>query len=66
MASATAASVSLVVEVRAALFLKRCSRNFMPPARIEALSTSSTLAMIEPVIDAFTDYHGEYFYMQIS
>ena len=35
MASAMAASVRVVVEVRAAVLLKRCSRNFMPPARIE-------------------------------
>src|SRR6516225_8227377 len=54
IASAMAASVSVVVEVRAAVLLKRCSRNFMPPARIEAPNTSRTLPMIEPVIDAFT------------
>src|SRR6266404_105582 len=54
MANATAASVSVVVEVRAAVLLKRCSRNFMPPARIETPMTSRTLPMIEPVIDAFT------------
>src|SRR5215471_7353754 len=54
MASATAASVSVVVEVRAAVLLKRCSRNFIPPARIETPNTSRTLPMIEPVIDAFT------------
>src|SRR6516165_8418279 len=52
--SAMAASVSVVVEVRAAVLLKRCSRNFMPPARIETPNTSRTLPMIEPVIDAFT------------
>src|SRR5215470_15577346 len=49
-----AARVSVVVEVRAAVLLKRCSRNFMPPARIETPNTSRTLPMIEPVIDAFT------------
>src|SRR5215472_12399796 len=54
IASATAASVSVVVEVRAAVLLKRCSRNFMPPARIETPMTSKTLPMIEPVIDALT------------
>src|SRR5215831_12144041 len=54
MASATAASVKVVVEVRAAVLLKRCTRNFMPPARIETPRTSRTLPMIEPVIDAFT------------
>src|SRR5271165_7277094 len=54
IASATAASVSVVVEVRAAVLLKRCSRNFMPPARTETPNTRRTLPMIEPVIDAFT------------
>src|ERR1700747_2482555 len=54
MASAPAARGSVVVEGRAAVLLKRCSRNFMPPARIETPNTSRTLPMIEPVIDAFT------------
>src|ERR1700751_684203 len=54
IASATAASVSVVVELRAAVLLKRCSRNFMPPARIETPNTRRTLPMIEPVMDAFT------------
>src|ERR1700751_6122415 len=54
IANATAASVSVVVEVRAAVLLKRCSRYFTPPARIETPITSRTLPMIEPVIDAFT------------
>src|SRR5215471_18464288 len=53
-ASATAASVKVVVEVRAAVLLKCCTRNFRPPARIETPMTSRTLPMIEPVIDAFT------------
>jgi len=54
IARANEASVSVVVEVRAAVLLKRCSRNFVPPARIDAPITSRTLPMIEPVIDAFT------------
>src|SRR5258708_30362809 len=53
-ASATAASVSVVAEARAAVLLKRCSRNFTPPPTIETPMTSRTLPMIEPVIDAFT------------
>src|ERR1700746_829048 len=54
IARANEARVSVVVEVRAAVLLKRCSRNFVPPARIDAPITSRTLPMIEPVIDAFT------------
>src|ERR1700760_4661326 len=54
IARANEASVSVVVEVRAAVLLKRCSRNFVPPARIDAPITRRTLPMIEPVIDAFT------------
>src|ERR1700722_2503320 len=54
IARANEASVSVVVEVRAAVLLKRCSRNLTPPARIDAPITRRILPMMDPVIDAFT------------
>jgi hypothetical protein len=49
-----AASESEMTEVRAAVRLKRCSLYLVPPNRMERPSTSSTLPMIDPVMDAFT------------
>src|SRR6185437_7666506 len=49
-----AASESEMTEVRAAVRLKRCSLYFVPPNRMERPSTSSTLPMIDPVMEAFT------------
>src|SRR5215211_2172184 len=49
-----AANESEMTEVRAAVRLKRCSLYLVPPIRMESPSTSSTLPMIDPVIEAFT------------
>ena len=49
-----AASESEMTEVRAAVRLKRCSLYLVPPNRMERPSTSSTLPMIDPVMEAFT------------
>src|SRR5581483_543927 len=51
-----AASESEMTDVLAAVRLKRCSLYLVPPQRIERPSTSSTLPIIEPVIEAFTTF----------
>ena len=51
-----AASESEMTKVRAAVPLKRCSLYLVPPNRMESPSTSSTLPMIDPVMEAFTTF----------
>src|ERR1051325_1554735 len=48
------ASESEMMEVVAAVRLKRCSLYLVPPNTIERPSPSTTLPMIDPVMDAFT------------
>src|SRR6266403_1295831 len=49
-----AASESEITELVAAVRLKRCSLYLVPPIRMEKPSTSSTLPIIDPVMEAFT------------
>src|SRR4030095_11167817 len=49
-----AARESEMTDVLAAVRLKRCSLYLVPPIKMERPSTSSTLPMIDPVMEAFT------------
>src|SRR5215467_7089873 len=49
-----AASESEITDVRAAVLLKCCSLYLVAPNRMERPNTSSTLPMMDPVMEAFT------------
>src|SRR5438045_66905 len=54
MISAMAARDSEIVDVRAPVWLNRCSLYLVPPHKIDSPNTSRILPIIEPVIDPLT------------